>query len=76
MEQNRDPRNKHRHFWWDLIKLRNLLGRGNHKKCRQLMEWEKIVATDKGLISKIYKKLIKLNSKKPNPLEKICRRLK
>ena len=53
---------------WDLMKLETI-----NKTKRQPSEWEKIFAneaTDKGLISKIYKQLMQLNTKKtkqPNP---------
>ena len=54
---------------WDLIKLTSFCTAKETKKKtkRQLSEWEKIVsndATDNGLVSKIYKQLIQLNSKK------------
>ena len=61
---------------WDLIKLKSFCTTKETQKKpkRQLTEWEKIVsndATDKGLISKIYKQLVQLNSKKANnPMEK------
>jgi len=61
---------------WDLIKLTSFCTAKETKKKtkRQLTEWEKIVsndATDKGLISRIYKQLIQLNSTKANhPMEK------
>ena len=46
---------------------------------RQSSEWEKIIAneeTDKGSISKIYKKLLKLNSRKINdPMKKWAKEL-
>ena len=47
---------------------------------RQPSEWEKIIAneaTDKELISKIYKQLLQLNSRKINdPIKKMGRRIK
>ena len=59
----------------DLIKLTSFCTAKETKKKtkRKLIEWEKLVSndvTDKGLISKIYKQLIQLNSKKTNnPME-------
>ena len=61
---------------WDLIKLKNFCTAKEtiSKVKRQLSEWEKIIAnetTDKGLISKIYKQPIQLNTRKTNnPIKK------
>ena len=54
---------------WDLIKLKSFCTAKEtiSKVKRKPSEWEKIIAnetTDKGLISKIYKQLIQLNTRK------------
>ena len=54
---------------WDLMKLQSFCTAKEtiNKTKRQSSEWEKILAneaTDKGLISKIYKQLMQLNIKK------------
>ena len=56
---------------WDLIKIKSFCAIKEiiSKVKRQPSEWEKIIAneaTDKQLISKIYKKLLDLNSRKIN----------
>ena len=53
--------------YWDLIKIKSFCTAKEtiNKTTRQPMEWEKIFAndiSDKGLGSKIYKKLTKLNT--------------
>ena len=61
---------------WDLIKLKSFctMKETISKVKRQPSEWEKIIAkkaTDKELISKIYKQLMKLNTRKTNdPIKK------
>jgi len=56
---------------WDLIKLKSFCTTKEtiSKVKRQPSEWEKIIAneaTDKELISKIYKQLLQLNARKIN----------
>ena len=61
---------------WDLIKIKSFYTTKEtiSKVKRQPSEWEKIIAneaTDKELISKIYKQLLQLNSRKINdPIKK------
>ena len=61
---------------WDLIKLKSfcIAKETTSKVKRQPSEWEKIIAnetTDKGLISKIYKQFMPLNTRKTNnPIKK------
>ena len=55
--------------YWGLIKIKSFctVKETISKTKRQLTEWEKIFVnniSDKGLVSKIYKELIKLNTKK------------
>ena len=62
--------------FWDFIKIKSFWTAKEtvNKTKRQPMEWEKIFAndiTDKGLVSKIYKELLKLNTQKTNnPVKK------
>ena len=61
---------------WDLIKLKSFCTTKEtiSKVKRKPLDWEKIIAneaTDKGLISKIYKQLLQLNSREINdPVKK------
>ena len=67
---------------WDLIKIKSFCTTKEtiSKVKRQPSEWEKIIAneaTDKQLISKIYKQLLQLNSRKINdPIKKMGQRTK
>ena len=62
--------------YWDSIKIKIFCKTKEtvKKTKRQLTEWEKIFAndiSDKGLVSKIYKELIKLNTQRTNnPIKK------
>ena len=58
---------------WDLIKLKSwcTMKETRSKVKRQPSEWKKIIATDEELISKIYKQLLQLNSRKiKHPIKK------
>ena len=66
---------------WDLIKIKSFCTTKEtiNKVKRQPSEWEKIIAneaTDKELISKIYKQLLQFNSRKLNdPIKKWAKEL-
>ena len=66
---------------WDLIKLKSFCTTKEtiSKVKRKPSEWEKIITNeeiDEGLISKIYKQLLKLNSRKINdPIKKWAKEL-
>ena len=66
---------------WDLIKIKSFCTTKENisKVKRQPSEWEKIIAnetTDKQLVSKIYKQLMQLNSRKINdPIKKWTKEL-
>ena len=66
---------------WDLIKIKSFctIKETLSKVKRQTSEWEKIIAneeTDKELISKIYKHLLQLNSRKiKDPIKKWAKEL-
>ena len=62
---------------WYIITLKNfcIAKETKNKMKRQLLDWEKIFtnkATDKGLISKIYKRFMQLNKRK-EPYQKMSR---
>ena len=67
---------------WNLINLKSfcIAKETTRKVKRQPSEWEKIIAnetTDRGLISKMYKQLIEINTRKTkNPIQKVGKRPK
>ena len=66
---------------WDLMKLRSFCTAKEtiDKVKRQPSEWEKVIAnktTDKELISKIYKQLMQLNTRKHQPNQKVGQKIK